>query len=70
MMPLTYADVGQAQIIRRIGGTPEIKKHLESLGFTVGSEVCVISTLAGNVIVRVKEARVAVSDGLAQKVMV
>ena len=70
MMPLNYAQVGVPQIIRRIGGTPEIKKHLESLGFTVGSEVCVISTLAGNVIVRVKEARVAVSDGLAQKVMV
>ncbi|MBO4848556.1 MAG: ferrous iron transport protein A [Clostridia bacterium] len=70
MMPLNYAEPGQPQIIKRIGGSPEIKKHLEDLGFTVGGEVSVVSTLAGNVIVKVKESRIAVSDELARKIMV
>ena len=43
MMPLSYAEHGQPQIIRKIGGSPEVKKHLEDLGFNVGSEVCIVS---------------------------
>ncbi len=70
MIPLCYADVGQAQIIKKIGGTPEVKKHLENLGFNVGGEVSVISTLSGNLIVRVKESRVALDEQLARKIMV
>ena len=70
MMPLTYADVGQAQIIRRIGGSPEVKKHLEDLGFHVGGEISVINTINGNLIVNVKECRVAVSRELANKIMI
>ena len=70
MMPLSYAELGQPRIIKRIGGSPEIKKHLEDLGFTVGGEVSVVSTLGGNVIVKVKESRIAVSDELARKIMV
>ncbi|MBR3621252.1 MAG: ferrous iron transport protein A [Clostridia bacterium] len=70
MIPLSMADVGQSQIIKRIGGTPEVKKHLENLGFNIGGEVCIVSTLAGNLIVRVKESRVAVSEELARKIMV
>ena len=70
MMPLTFADVGQAQIIKRIGGSPEVKKHLEDLGFTVGGEVSVVSSLGGNVIVKVKESRVAINDELARRIMV
>lgn len=70
MIPLNYAEPGQAQIIKRIGGSPEIKKHLEDLGFTVGGEVSLISTLGGNVIVKVKESRIAVSDELARRIMV
>lgn len=69
-MPLNFADIGQSQIIRKIGGTAEVKKHLENLGFNVGGEVSIVSTLAGNVIVKVKESRVALSDGLARKIMV
>ena len=57
-------------MIKRIGGKPEVKKHLENLGFVAGSEVTVISTLGGNVIVNVKEARVAISKEMAQKIMV
>ena len=70
MMPLNVADIGKPQIIRRIGGTPEVKKHLENLGFTVGGEVSIVNMLSGNVIVRVKESRVALSDELARKIMV
>ena len=70
MMPLVLANVGEPQIVKRIGGNPETKRLLEDLGFTVGGEVCIVSTLGGNVIVKVKESRVAVSDELARKIMV
>ena len=70
MMPLVYAEKGQPQIIRRIGGNPEVRKHLEDLGFHVGGEVNIVSTLGSNLIGRVKESRVAVSEELAKKIMV
>ena len=70
MMPLNYANIGQSQFIKRICGAPEVKKHLENLGFTVGSEVSIINMLAGNVIVKVKDSRVALSDELARKILV
>ena len=70
MMPLILADVGEDNIIKKIGGKPEVKKHLENLGFVVGGSVKVISELGGNVIVNVKEARVAISKEMAQKIMV
>ena len=70
MMPLNLANAGETQIIRKIGGNPEVKKHLEDLGFTVGEEISIVSTLGGNLIVKVKESRVAVSDELARKIMV
>lgn len=67
MMPLSLADIGEKNIIRKIGGSPEVKKHLENLGFVVGGEVTVINRLGGNVIVNVKEARVAISREMALK---
>mgnify|MGYP002586816372 FL=1 len=70
MMPLILADVGEDNIIKKIGGNPEVKKHLENLGFVVGGSVKIISELGGNVIVNVKEARVAISKEMAQKIMV
>ena len=70
MMPLSYADIGEDNTIKKIGGSPEVKKHLENLGFVVGGNVKVITTLAGNVIVNVKEARVAISEEMARKIMV
>ena len=70
MMPLTFADAGEELVIKKIGGKPEVKKHLENLGFVVGSGVSVINTMGGNVIVKVKEARVAISKKMAQKIMV
>ena len=69
-MPLVYADTGETQIIKKIGGSPEVKKHLEDLGFNVGGEVSIISTIGENLIVKIKESRVAVSDELAKKIMV
>ncbi len=69
-MPLVFADKGQSQIIKKIGGNPEVKKHLENLGFNVGGEVSIVSSLGGNLIVNVKESRVAISEELARKIMV
>ncbi len=70
MMPLSLAAVGEEQTVLRIGGKPEVKKHLENLGFVAGSRVKVITMLSGNVIVQVKEARVAISREMAQKILV
>ena len=69
-MPLSYATPGEESVIRRIGGSPDVKKHLENLGFVVGGSVKVITTLDGNVIVKVKEARVAINDEMARKIMI
>ena len=69
-MPLVFAETGLPVIVKKIGGSPEVKKHLEDLGFNVGSEVSVVSSLGSNLIVKVKESRVAVSEELARKIMV
>ena len=70
MMPLVMADAGEENIIRRAGGSPEMKKHLEDMGFTVGGAVTVMNTIGGNLIVKVKESRVAISKEMAAKIMV
>ena len=70
MMPLTLASVGEENIIRKVGGNPEVKKHLEDLGFVAGGPVTVISALGGNLIVNVKDSRVAISREMAGKIMV
>ena len=70
MLPLTMANPGEPVTIKKIGGKPEVKKHLENLGFVVGGHVKIISKLGGNVIVNVKETRVAISNELAQKIMI
>ncbi len=69
-MPLTLANIGEENIIKKVGGKPEVKKHLENLGFVAGGNVTVITTMGGNVIVNVKEARVAISKEMAQKIMI
>lgn len=70
MIPLVYANVGEENTIRKISGNPETKQHLENLGFVVGGTVKIISVTCGNVIVNVKESRVAVSSEMAGKIMV
>ena len=70
MMPLCFAEVGRPQIIKKIGGSPETRQHLEDLGFHPGGEISIINSLGGNLIVRVKDCRVAVSEELARKIMI
>ncbi len=70
MMPLMLANAGEENIIKKIGGNPEVKLHLENLGFVVGGTVTVVNALGGNVIVNVKGSRVAVSEEMARKIMV
>ena len=70
MMPLVFAESGEENIIRRVGGSPETKKHLEDMGFVVGGTVTVLSTIAGNLIVKVKESRIAISQEMAGKIMI
>ncbi len=70
MIPLSYATPGEEFVIRRIGGSPEVKKHLENLGFAAGGSVKVITALNGSVIVKVKESRVAIDEGMARKIMI
>lgn len=69
-MPLYYAEIGEENIIKRIGGSNEVRRHLENLGFVVGGTVTVVTTLAGNVIVNVKDTRVAISEEMARKILV
>ena len=70
MMPLALANIAEENTIKKIGGSPEVKKHLENLGFVVGGSVTVITALGGNVIVNVKDARVAISEEMARKIMI
>lgn len=70
MMPLVLANAGEENIVRKIGGSPEVRQHLADLGFNVGTGVTIVNTIGGNVIVKVKESRVAISKEMAQKIMV
>ena len=70
MMPITLAGTGEEHIIQRISGRPEVKKHLEDMGFVAGHTVTVINTVNGNLILKVKESRVAISLEMAQKIMI
>ncbi len=69
-MPLTLATVDEENIIKKVGGKPDVKKHLEELGFVAGGKVKIITEIGGNIIVNVKETRVAISKEMAQKIMV
>ena len=69
-MPLTMARSGEINYIKRVGGNEETKRHLETLGFVVGGAVTVISSLNGNLIVNVKDSRVAIGKDMANKIMV
>ena len=69
-MPLTMARAGETDQIKKIGGKEEVRKFLESLGFVTGGLVTVISTIGGNMIVNVKDARVAIGKDMACKILV
>ena len=70
MMPLTMAKNGEVNIIKRVGGMEETRRFLESLGFVPGSAVTVVSEIGGNMIVNVKDSRVAINKEMANKIMV
>ena len=70
MMPLTMANVGEDVAIKRIGGKEETKRFLETLGFVVGSNVSVVNEINGNMIVNVKDSRVAISKEMANKIQI
>ena len=70
MMPLALANIGEENLIHKVGGSPGMKKHLEDLGFTAGGTVTVVASLGGNIIVKIKESRVAISEEMARKIMI
>ena len=70
MLPLNYAQAGEEQIIKKLGGSQVVRQHLQDLGFNVGERVMIISALGGNIIVKVKDTRVAVSSELASRIMI
>ena len=70
MMPLSLADAGEENIIRKVGGSPEVRQPLKELGFVEGSTVTVITSMNGNVIVKIKESRIAISDEMARRIMI
>lgn len=70
MMPLTMLQAGEKETIKKVGGRENTRRFLETLGFTVGGEVTVVAQLGGNVIVSIKDSRVAVSREMACKIMV
>lgn len=69
-MPLTFANKGIPVIIKKVGGKDEVRRHLENLGFVSGGEITVISELSGNMIVNVKNTRIAISKAMANRIMV
>ena len=70
MMPLSMVNEGEPNIIRKIGGKEETRRFLENLGFVTGSVVTVVSEISGNMIVNVKDSRVAIGKDMANKIMV
>ena len=69
-MPLTMAREGEVTSIKRVGGKEEVRRHLENMGFVPGTDVTVVTVNNGNVIVNVKEARVAISREMANKILI
>ncbi|WP_206080727.1 FeoA family protein [Massilimicrobiota sp. SW1139] len=70
MMPLTLVGIGEVNRIRKIGGNEETRRFLENLGFVAGSEITVLSTMNGNVIVNIKDSRIAINKDMARHIMV
>ena len=70
MLPLGFADTNEELIIKKVSGTPEVKKHLENLGFVPGHEIMILNRVTGNLIVKVKESRIAINEEMAKKIMV
>lgn len=70
MIPLTFAETGAENMVKKVGGNPETRRFLKELGFVAGSTVTVINTMSGNVIVSIKDSRIAISEEMAAKIMI
>lgn len=70
MIPLIYAVVGEQNVIKKITGRPDMKKHLEDMGFVVGAVITVVSTVGGNLIVNIKDTKVALDRELGTRIMI
>lgn len=70
MMPLTMVNAGEVNTIRKVGGNEETRRFLENLGFVAGSEITVLSMIGGNVIVNIKDSRIAINEDMARHIMV
>ncbi|MBP5293600.1 MAG: ferrous iron transport protein A [Clostridia bacterium] len=70
MLPLTLAEEGKEYTIRKVSGSPEVKQHLYDMGFVIGGTVTIVTSNSGNVIVNVKNVRIAIGKEMAQKVMI
>lgn len=70
MMPLTMAKTGETVTIRKITGKDEVRQHLAELGFVVDSDVTVVSEIAGNLILQVKDSRIALDETMANRIMI
>lgn len=70
MMPLSLANAGEENVVKRVGGKEDTRRFLENLGFVVGSTVTVVSEAQGNMIVNIKNSRVAIGKDMANKIMV
>ncbi|MCC8195922.1 MAG: ferrous iron transport protein A [Ruminococcus sp.] len=70
MIPLPMADVGEECVIKKVNGVPDVKSHLEDMGFVPGAVITIVTVMGGNVIVNVKDSRIAISEELARKIMV
>ncbi len=70
MMPLTFCRTGEVSTISKVAGSDEVRSHLNDLGFVVGAQISIVNELAGNIIVNIKESRVAIDKNMANKIMV
>ncbi len=70
MIPLSVAGSGEDAVVKKVGGKPEVRKHLENLGFVAGSNIRIITEQNGNIIVKVKESRIAISKEMACKIYI
>ena len=69
-MPLTMANIGEINTIKRVGGNEETRRFLENLGFVAGTEITVVSSIGGNLIVNVKDSRIAVNEDMARHIVI
>ena len=70
MLPLSYAQINEANVIKKVSGNPEVKRHLEDMGFVTGAVISVVSSVNGNLIVNIKDTKVALDKQLAMKIMI